>query len=104
MTVLENHHASFGKNEMKSSIIVLYISVILFPGFRLSLADDRVNIFKNIDCETFRVVRQGIIDLVLATDMSKHFFHLNRFINRFSMIEVRIKTNFQTLSYFNRGI
>jgi hypothetical protein len=29
-------------------------------------------------------MRQGIIDLVLATDMSKHFVHLNKFVNVFT--------------------
>jgi len=89
MTVLENHHASFGIfNSFSKSCFYLNNDPKNYLGFRLTLADDKVNIFKDIDCETFRIVRQGMIDLVLATDMSKHFFHLNRFINRFSMIEV----------------
>ena len=28
---------------------------------------------------TYKVVRKGLIDTVLATDMSKHFIHLNKF-------------------------
>ena len=31
--------------------------------------------------ETFRVLRQAIIDMVLATEMMKHFEHLNKFVN-----------------------
>ena len=30
--------------------------------------------------DMYRAVRQQVIDLVLATDMSKHFDHLNRFV------------------------
>jgi len=31
--------------------------------------------------ETFRVLRQAMIDMVLATEMMKHFEHLNKFVN-----------------------
>jgi high affinity cAMP-specific and IBMX-insensitive 3',5'-cyclic phosphodiesterase 8 len=27
------------------------------------------------------MLRQGIIDMVLATEMTKHFEHVNRFVN-----------------------
>ena len=60
----ENHHAAL--------------------GFRLTMADDRVNIFQNLDRDSYKLIRQGIIDLVLATDMSKHFIHLNKFVNVFT--------------------
>ena len=59
ITVLENHHAAL--------------------AFQLTTSDDRVNILKNLDRDSYRLMRQGIIDLVLATDMSKHFVHLNNF-------------------------
>ena len=36
-------------------------------------------IVKNLDVETYKQVRKGLIDTVLATDMSKHFVHLNKF-------------------------
>ena len=60
LSVLENHHAAF--------------------GFKLTMSDERVNIFQNLDRDSFKLIRQGIIDLVLATDMSKHFVHLNKFV------------------------
>jgi len=63
ITVLENHHAAF--------------------GFKLTMSDERVNIFQNLDRDSFKLIRQGIIDLVLATDMSKHFVHLNKFVSVF---------------------
>ena len=31
-----------------------------------------MNIFQKLDPETYKVFRQGLIDVVLATDMSKH--------------------------------
>ena len=48
------------------------------------MADERVNIFQNLDRDSYKMIRQGIIDLVLATDMSKHFIHLNKFVNVFT--------------------
>lgn len=64
ITVLENHHSAF--------------------GFKLTMSDERVNIFQNLDRDSFKLMRQGIIDLVLATDMSKHFIHLNKFLSVFA--------------------
>ena len=69
ITVLENHHAAL--------------------GFKLTTSDDRVNILKNLDRESYKLVRQGIIDLVLATDMSKHFVHLNKFATIYNKLQVR---------------
>lgn len=37
---------------------------------------DSVNIFKNLGSDLYRDVRQSVIDMVLATDMTKHFEHL----------------------------
>jgi len=62
-TVLENHHSAL--------------------GFKLTHSDERVNIFQNLDAETYKVFRQGLIDVVLATDMSKHFVHVNKFCTTF---------------------
>jgi len=62
-TVLENHHSAL--------------------GFKLTQSDDRVNIFKNLDADTYKVFRQGLIDVVLATDMSKHFVHVTKFCSHF---------------------
>jgi high affinity cAMP-specific and IBMX-insensitive 3',5'-cyclic phosphodiesterase 8 len=62
-TVLENHHTAL--------------------GFKLTQSDKRVNIFQNLDSDTYKVFRQGLIDVVLATDMSKHFVHVNKFCAHF---------------------
>ena len=63
-TVLENHHTAL--------------------GFKLTQSDKRVNIFQNLDQDTYKVFRQGLIDVVLATDMSKHFLHVNKFCAHFT--------------------
>lgn len=59
--VLESHHAAL--------------------AFQLTLDNDKCNIFKNMDRNDYRTLRQGIIDMVLATEMTKHFEHVNKFIN-----------------------
>ncbi|CAB3231765.1 unnamed protein product [Arctia plantaginis] len=61
--VLESHHAAL--------------------TFKLTLKDDRVNIFKNLDRETYKQVRHNVIDMILATEMTKHFEHLAKFVNVF---------------------
>lgn len=64
--VLESHHAAH--------------------AFKLTIGptSDQVNIFKNLDRETYRDVRQSIIDMVLATEMTKHFEHISKFIHVFT--------------------
>ena len=63
---MENHHAAL--------------------AFKLTLSDDRVNIFKSLDRDSFKLIRQSIIDLVLATEMSKHFVHVNKFNGVFGRV------------------
>ncbi|XP_056146450.1 high affinity cAMP-specific and IBMX-insensitive 3',5'-cyclic phosphodiesterase 8B [Lampris incognitus] len=59
--VLESHHAAL--------------------AFQLTARDSKSNIFKNIDRTQFRTLRQAIIDMVLATEMTRHFEHVNKFVN-----------------------
>ncbi|KAG8040541.1 hypothetical protein G9C98_002537 [Cotesia typhae] len=61
ISVLESHHAAL--------------------TFKLTLSDDNVNIFKNLEKETYKIIRQNIIDMILATEMTKHFEHLAKFVN-----------------------
>ncbi|XP_045778024.1 high affinity cAMP-specific and IBMX-insensitive 3',5'-cyclic phosphodiesterase 8 isoform X2 [Maniola jurtina] len=63
ISVLESHHAAL--------------------SFKLTLNDDRVNIFKNLDRDTYKSVRHNVIDMILATEMTKHFEHLAKFVNVF---------------------
>ena len=48
-------------------------------AFQLTLAQPGVNIFAQMPREEFTQMRQAIIDMVLATDMSRHFEHLAKF-------------------------
>ncbi|XP_048483687.1 high affinity cAMP-specific and IBMX-insensitive 3',5'-cyclic phosphodiesterase 8 isoform X4 [Plutella xylostella] len=62
-SVLESHHAAI--------------------TFKLTLNDDRANIFKNLDRDTYKTVRHNVIDMILATEMTRHFEHLAKFVNAF---------------------
>ncbi|PWA19040.1 hypothetical protein CCH79_00004926, partial [Gambusia affinis] len=59
--VLESHHAAL--------------------AFQLTTRDDKCNIFKHIERNEYRSLRQAVIDMVLATEMTKHFEHVNKFVN-----------------------
>lgn len=61
--VLESHHAA--------------------TTFRLTLSDEKINIFKNLDRKTYQLVRSIIIDMILATEMTRHFEHLAKFVSVF---------------------
>lgn len=61
--VLESHHAA--------------------TTFRLTMADDKLNIFKHLDREMYKVARSVIIDMILATEMTRHFEHLAKFVSVF---------------------
>ncbi|XP_050514166.1 high affinity cAMP-specific and IBMX-insensitive 3',5'-cyclic phosphodiesterase 8 isoform X3 [Diabrotica virgifera virgifera] len=63
VTVLESHHAAL--------------------TFKLTLGDERINIFKNLDRETYKIARANVVDMILATEMTKHFEHLAKFVNVF---------------------
>ncbi|KPP79773.1 high affinity cAMP-specific and IBMX-insensitive 3',5'-cyclic phosphodiesterase 8B-like [Scleropages formosus] len=59
--VLESHHAAL--------------------AFQLTVRDKKCNIFRNMERTQFRTLRQAIIDMVLATEMTRHFEHVNKFVN-----------------------
>ncbi|KAH8373612.1 hypothetical protein KR200_007643 [Drosophila serrata] len=69
LTVLENHHAAI--------------------TFKLTLGDEKINIFKNLDKETYKSARSTIIDMILATEMTRHFEHLAKFVSVFGGEEPR---------------
>ncbi|CAK9296753.1 unnamed protein product [Gordionus sp. m RMFG-2023] len=60
MSVLESHHVAL--------------------AFKLTLANDQCNIFKNLNNDEFKAIRTVIIDMVLATEMAKHFEILSKFL------------------------
>lgn len=47
------------------------------------VGDEKINIFKNLDRETYKLARQIIIDMILATEMTRHFEHLAKFVSVF---------------------
>jgi len=61
--VLESHHAS--------------------KTFRLTLSDEKHNIFKNLDRDMYKLARSVITDMILATEMTRHFEHLAKFVSVF---------------------
>lgn len=64
LSVLESHHSAL--------------------AFKLTMSNEKVNIFQNVNKETYKDMRQSIIDMVLATEMTKHFEHLSKFVNVFT--------------------
>ncbi|KAI1715074.1 3'5'-cyclic nucleotide phosphodiesterase domain-containing protein [Ditylenchus destructor] len=58
-SVLENHHVAL--------------------AFQLTLSQPGVNIFAKVPHDEFSQIRQATIDMVLATDMSRHFEYLTKF-------------------------
>ncbi|XP_058460759.1 high affinity cAMP-specific and IBMX-insensitive 3',5'-cyclic phosphodiesterase 8 isoform X2 [Malaya genurostris] len=61
--VLESHHAA--------------------TTFKLTLSDDKINIFKHLDREMYKLARSIIVDMILATEMTRHFEHLAKFVSVF---------------------
>uniref|UniRef100_A0A914XGW7 Phosphodiesterase n=1 Tax=Plectus sambesii TaxID=2011161 RepID=A0A914XGW7_9BILA len=59
VSVLENHHAAL--------------------AFQLTLKEPGINIFEAMSREDFGTVRQAVVDMVLATDMRRHFEYLTKF-------------------------
>lgn len=44
-------------------------------------------IFAGLERDTYKVARQSIIDMILATEMTRHFEHLTKFVNVFTKPE-----------------
>lgn len=55
-------------------------------AFQLTLSQSGVNIFAQMPREEFVQMRQAVIDMVLATDMSRHFEHLAKFQQLMSLL------------------
>lgn len=61
VSVLENHHAAL--------------------AFQLTVGDTNINIFENLPQSEYKPLRKSIVDMVLATDMNRHFENLAKFQN-----------------------
>lgn len=76
IAVLESHHAAM--------------------AFQLTAKDSKSNIFQNLNVDQFKLIRQSVIDMVMATEMKQHFEHLAKFDNfnkRHSIHEDNVSTN-----------
>ena len=80
-TVLENHHCAL--------------------GFKLTHSDARVNILAGLEPEVYKTVRAGLIDVVLATDMSKHFLHVNKFVSQIQTVQETTSSNTNGRNYLH---
>uniref|UniRef100_A0A8C6KRP8 Phosphodiesterase n=1 Tax=Nothobranchius furzeri TaxID=105023 RepID=A0A8C6KRP8_NOTFU len=74
--VLESHHAAL--------------------AFQLTVRDSKSNIFKNIDRNQFRTLRQAIIDMVLATEMTRHFEHVSKFVNSINKPIASVNSDYES--------
>lgn len=58
---------------------VISLSVFASPRLSLPYPCDSCPLF--LSRNEYRTLRQAIIDMVLATEMTKHFEHVNKFVN-----------------------
>ncbi|CAH8490385.1 unnamed protein product [Schistosoma curassoni] len=64
IAVLESHHAAV--------------------SFELTLRSPDINIFQNLTREEYRTIRSYIVDMVLSTEMVRHFDIVTKFVNTLS--------------------
>nr|CAH8821906.1 unnamed protein product [Trichobilharzia regenti] len=64
IAVLESHHVAL--------------------SFELTLRSPEINIFQNLTREEYRTMRSYIVDMVLATEMVRHFDIVTKFVNTLS--------------------
>ena len=64
-------------------IFQLYLFTIFLSLSLSSTGDDKINIFKNLDREMYKLARSVIVDMILATEMTRHFEHLAKFVSVF---------------------
>ncbi|PIK59425.1 putative phosphodiesterase 8B isoform X2 [Apostichopus japonicus] len=65
-------------SENSSAVLESHHSAL---AFQLTTREDSCNIFKELDREDYRAIRHSVIDMVLATEMTRHFEHLSKFVN-----------------------
>ncbi|KAF5404380.1 Phosphodiesterase [Paragonimus heterotremus] len=78
IAVLESHHVAL--------------------SFELTRNDPNVNIFQNLTRQDYRTIRGYIIDMVLATEMARHFEHVAKFVNNLSKPMLRNSGNHERSS------
>ncbi|KAA3681570.1 high affinity cAMP-specific and IBMX-insensitive 3',5'-cyclic phosphodiesterase 8 [Paragonimus westermani] len=78
IAVLESHHVAL--------------------SFELTRNDPNVNIYQNLTRQDYRTIRGYIIDMVLATEMARHFEHVAKFVNNLSKPMLRKSGNHERSS------
>ncbi|VDO92620.1 unnamed protein product [Soboliphyme baturini] len=78
LSVLENHHVAF--------------------AFNLTLTNTDLNIFSQLSRDAYISLRKRIVDMVLATDMMKHFEYLSKF--KQTVLESGVFYNYNISSFF----
>ncbi|KAL5255694.1 hypothetical protein ACHWQZ_G011056 [Mnemiopsis leidyi] len=63
-----------------SAVLESHHSAVTFKVTCQSAEQKNVNIFKNLEPENFKMIRKSIISMILATDMTQHFEHYNKFL------------------------
>lgn len=58
-------------------------------AFQLTLGQPTANLFARMSREDFTLLRQAVIDMVLATDMSRHFEYLTKFQQMLANLQVK---------------
>jgi len=58
------------------------------------LGEDSLNIFQNFSKEDFKIFRDISVDMVLATDMSKHFADISKLKSRIEAAGIDIAIQF----------
>lgn len=80
-SVLENHHIAL--------------------AFQLTLESaNNINIFAELTREEFKTLRQAAVEMVLATDMSRHFEYLTKFQQVVSNLKVCFGENLKVNSVY----
>ncbi|XP_047140732.1 high affinity cAMP-specific and IBMX-insensitive 3',5'-cyclic phosphodiesterase 8A isoform X2 [Hydra vulgaris] len=83
IAILESHHAAM--------------------AFKLTSRDSKSNIFQNLKQDEFKLLRQSIIDMIMATEMKQHFEHLAKFDNSFNKRHATPVYDHDNLSTNGRG-
>ena len=83
ISVLESHHAAL---TFRLTLSSEEVDIFKVSNFLILLKEKKkfliyLNYFQNLDRDTYKSIRQNIIDMILATEMTKHFEHLSKFVN-----------------------
>lgn len=55
---------------------------------RVTYENDHSIFITGLDKDTYKELRQSIVDMILATEMTKHFEHLAKFVSVYSKPQI----------------